>query len=764
MSNVRPTSTTRWSAEFEAALVTLKSQRWDEAIGLLQKVVQHEAGNAIAWNCLGIAAAAKKDYRDALQAYDTAIQLQPQLAEAHSNRGNVLRVLGEWENAQSAYQQAIAIKPELAEAHNGLGTCHQHTNQLDEAATCYERAVAIQPQRVEAWNNLGNVRVAQARPEEALRCYEVAWKQTPTAEIQCNLGNALRDLGRLDDAARAYQTAIEMHRGLAEAWNNLGTLRFMQQRLPEAIECFREAVRLSPTRVDFLLNLSNALIREEHLDEATAALDRLAAATSTHVRHRIRRHSLCPAVFPDRDSMQAWRDDALTNWNALAAETESMAESAAGARVVAELQALVHEGCEPPFNLQFLDGNLRELKQAYANLFAGSLPKVTPKRNEGPPRVGFVVTRGHEGVFLRSLGPLLQHASQSKAQPEPVEWIVFAPRESGEAVAAAIGSLRVEVRALVEPLPKKIEQLLEAACDVLCYFEIGTDATNYFLPQLRLARIQCTTWGVQVTSGIKNVDYYLSSRLVEADHAATHYSESLLLAETLLTYQLPDAADRFRRQTATANAAESVEAARERWGLTSREHVYVCAQHLGKFHPGFDKVLGGILRRDEQAVLLITKDRSGQSSDRLLQRFTQTLPDVVSRIRFLPRLDAVDYYRLLAVADVLLDPPHFGGVNSTYDGLLLGKPIVTRPTDFHRGRYTTGCYARMTMTECITNSEEAYVEKAVRLGVDADYRRAVAERIVERREPLFQDRQAVQEFVRLFAFMIAQARERSYDD
>jgi hypothetical protein len=50
------------------------------------------------------------------------------------------------------------------------------------------------------------------------------------------------------------------------------------------------------------------------------------------------------------------------------------------------------------------------------------------------------------------------------------------------------------------------------------------------------------------------------------------------------------------------------------------------------------------------------------------------------------------------------------------------------------------------------------------LGFDADYRRAVAERIVERREPLFQDRQAVQEFVRLFAFMIAQARERSYDD
>lgn len=752
MSSERPTAATRLSPEFQAALRALQAHQWDEASSRLSLVVQQEPENAVAWNCVGIVAATKKDFAAAFAAYEKALALQPRLAEAHSNCGNLYRARAMWEQAAACYRRAMESKPELAEAHNGLGTCHLQAGALQAAAECFERAVALQPQRVEAWNNLGNVRVAQGRPEQALPCFERALALSPSAEIQCNLGNALRDVGRQEEAASAYQAAIALNRELPEAWNNLGTIRITQQRFAEALDCFREALRGSPEREEFLLNLSNALIRDEHLEEAAAVLDRLASRAPHHGRHRLRRQSLCPAVFTDHAALEAWREAALAKWNEFAAEA-----------ITADIGVLVHEGCEPPFNLQFLDGNVRDLKTAYAQLFEPALPPGTALRNDGPPRVGFVVTRGHEGIFLRSLGPLLQQAADSKAQPEPIDWVIFAPAESVAAMTAGIGSTRVTVQPLCEPLAKKIEQLREAACDVLCYFEIGTDAANYFLPQLRLAKVQCTTWGVQVTSGIKNVDYYLSSHLVETEPAPTHYTESLLLADTLLTYQLPDAADRFRVRAATADSGASAASAREHWGLTNHDHAYVCAQHLGKFHPGFDPLLGAILRQDERAVLLITKDRSGRSAARLSERFHRTLGDVSSRIRFLPRLEAQEYYRLLAAADVLLDPPHFGGVNSTYDGLLLGKPIVTRPTAYHRGRYTTACYARMAMTDCITSSDEGYVSKALQLGTDPDYRRDVSRRIVEQREPLFRDRQAVQEFVRLFVFLLTQARERPDD-
>ena len=164
-----------------------------------------------------------------------------------------------------------------------------------------------------------------------------------------------------------------------------------------------------------------------------------------------------------------------------------------------------------------------------------------------------------------------------------------------------------------------METIRDARFDVLYYREIGTDATNYFLPFVRLAPVQCTSFGIQVTSGIPNVDYYLSSELVEPDDAAEHYSERLLLAQTLLPY----------RQRASLPVRPK---SREEFGFSARQHVYLCAQQLGKIHPDFDAVLAEILRRDPAGVVVLTRDRYGGGTVKLCERFTATISDVAGRI------------------------------------------------------------------------------------------------------------------------------------
>jgi predicted O-linked N-acetylglucosamine transferase (SPINDLY family) len=115
----------------------------------------------------------------------------------------------------------------------------------------------------------------------------------------------------------------------------------------------------------------------------------------------------------------------------------------------------------------------------------------------------------------------------------------------------------------------------------------------------------------------------------------------------------------------------------------------------------------------------------------------------------LPHQSQSEYLSLLAAADVLLDPPHFGGVNSTFDGLALGKPIVTWPSDFHRGRFTLGCYRRMGLDDAVAASAEEYVQKAVAMGSEPDLRREVAARIRASRHVLFEDPLAVSEHERI---------------
>ena len=133
------------------------------------------------------------------------------------------------------------------------------------------------------------------------------------------------------------------------------------------------------------------------------------------------------------------------------------------------------------------------------------------------------------------------------------------------------------------------------------------------------------------------------------------------------------------------------------------------------------------------------------------------------RIRFLPRLDYLEYLDLLASADVLLDPPHFGGVNSTYDGLALGQPIVTWPSQYHRGRYTAGCYRKMGVDDCIVRSLAEYVERAIHLASDRRYRADVSRRIEESRSVLFHDEQAVRAHQEMFEQLIEISRDRQTD-
>ena len=106
-------------------------------------------------------------------------------------------------------------------------------------------------------------------------------------------------------------------------------------------------------------------------------------------------------------------------------------------------------------------------------------------------------------------------------------------------------------------------------------------------------------------------------------------------------------------------------------------------------------------------------------------------------------LNRTDFVALLAVSDVMLDPLHYSGGNTSLEAFAVGTPIVTWPGAFMRARHTNGFYKLMGLDDCVARDPADYVSIALRLGTDAAWRAAVSRRILAANGVLFDNADTV---------------------
>jgi predicted O-linked N-acetylglucosamine transferase (SPINDLY family) len=187
--------------------------------------------------------------------------------------------------------------------------------------------------------------------------------------------------------------------------------------------------------------------------------------------------------------------------------------------------------------------------------------------------------------------------------------------------------------------------------------------------------------------------------------------------------------------------------------------LYVCLQNLRKLQPDFATVLGEILRADSAGLLVLLADEQPAITELLLGRLRRTLPDVAGRVLAIARLPREQYLGLVALADVVLDPPHYGGgANTAADAAAAGVPVVTWPGQFHRGRWQGAVNLRLGVPELTVDSVAEYVQQAVRVVADAELRRQFGVQIAAATGSLFEDLAAVAAHESFFMWAIEQAR------
>ena len=191
--------------------------------------------------------------------------------------------------------------------------------------------------------------------------------------------------------------------------------------------------------------------------------------------------------------------------------------------------------------------------------------------------------------------------------------------------------------------------------------------------------------------------------------------------------------------------------AKERLGLPKAGTLYTCPMTLFKIHPGCDEAFAGILRRDNTGRLVLFQHVNAPAFHlNILERFQSNIPDVLERVTFLPFAPKQDFMSILMQSDVVLDSFPFGAGTTAFIAFAAGTPVVTWPHAFMRGRTVAACYGEMGICDCVAGSLDEYVDIAVRLGTDPDFRRGVKERILESNGVLYDNPAGVEHMARFF--------------
>lgn len=258
-------------------VIALQTKNFNQSLRLISRALELNPKVAVAHSNLGNVLLELGRRQDAVASYERAIALNPNYADAHYNRGVALLALGDAAGAIVSFDRVIGLLPAHAMAHFNRGVAHQELKRHAEAVADYDRAIALQATYADAHCNRGNALAALERWEEALASYDAALALLPGyAQVHCNRGNVLKQVRRYAEALASYDGALALAPDRVAAHVGRGEVCHALGRLSEALGSFERALSLQADHAAAVFHRGNVLMELQRHDEAAACFERAA--------------------------------------------------------------------------------------------------------------------------------------------------------------------------------------------------------------------------------------------------------------------------------------------------------------------------------------------------------------------------------------------------------------------------------------------------------------------------------------------------------
>ncbi|MBD3344380.1 MAG: tetratricopeptide repeat protein [Chitinivibrionales bacterium] len=597
-------------------------------------------------------------------AYRCILNEQPDNADALHLLGLIEYQRGNDNSAIGLIARAVFFSPERPVYHFNLANIYAAGNKASEALSHYRTVVELDPRNADAFFRMGNMYRKKGLFSNALSCYRSAVAIRPDfIEAINNIGAAHKILGMYPQAVSWFKKAAELQPHNAECRNNLGMAFVDCGRTEEAITCFRTALHLKPTLVPAYVNLGKELMLQGNLDDALECFNR---AVKYNPDHYIAHDNLliCKNYMPSHSPPELYSEHLL--W------THSHAVKIRG-----------------EFKAKQKPASSRRL------------------------RIGYISPDFYHHPVANFMIPVLRNHNHVQ-----FEVFCYSDVKIQDRITHNLKGYADTWRDTISLSDQELTSLITDDGIHILIDLTGHLANNRLLTFARKpAPLQISYLGYPCTTGLSEIDYYLTDEIADPAGQEENYTEDLVRLENCFCCYEPSVEAPGIGPLPAKNA-----------GFVTFGSLH----NLARLNSDILELWSRVLHETPSSRLLIFRTNMTSATAKRLQAFFTRRGIENNRIRPVDSCDG-NYLSMYNKIDIALDTFPWSGHTTACEALWMGVPVITLTGDRHAGRMVSSVVSSLGMSFLAAESKDQYVAKAKQLSENIgnleEIRRSLRERM-----------------------------------
>lgn len=614
---------------------------------------------------------ARRNYRDGN--ISKARSLCQKILNTPGNHGPTLFLLGRISQDEGSIKEAIvsffqarSIAPNNPMYLHHLALALHQAGQNDQALSYYREALDINPNNADALDKIGLLLQDKGDFSAAIEHHQKAVELSPSHPMaRFHLAKAHLQAGNPHKAIPLLQALLQDTPAHTKALIDLGTAYFSLNKLSKARECFQQAVSQDPTNQFALFKLSSVLTNQGMHKKGLELLQK-ALSLGMNTASAL---SLSPAL------------QQLNYYNDLGPDEIFAAHK--------NLMSHMHRKTSSPFFFTQQADPTRRLRIGYVspNFYRHSVTYFLE---------AILATHRHDvfEIFCYATSPKQDEVTEKISKSADIWREIWALND--EQVAKVIH---------------------DDAIDILIDLTGHTPGNRLPVFAMKPAPIQISYLGYPNTSGLTEIDYRLTDNLADPKGVTDKWhSEKLVrFPHCFLCYTPPAQCSEVKPPP-----------------VVSKGHItYGSFNNLAKINETVVETWARILQKTPKATLFLKNKQLAdrETHEQILKIFSRhgINPE---RIILAPMTESLnEHLDLYGEIDIALDTFPYNGTTTTCEALWMGVPVITLAGETHAGRVGVSLLTTMGLDTLITDSIDAYIEKAVQLAAES-------ERLIELRKSM----------------------------